>query len=74
MVDAIVKEISFLISVSDNLVLVCRRTTVFCVLNLYLATSLNSLISSNSCLVGSLGCCVYRVMSSAEIILLSFPI
>ena len=50
-----VNRILFLISFSDCSLLVYRETIEFCILNLYAATLLNSLISFNSLLMGSSG-------------------
>ena len=74
--DAILNGIAFLISLLDNVLLMCRNATDFCMLILYTATLMNSFISSNSFLVESLGFYIYirSCRLQTDYFISSFPV
>ena len=64
---AVVNGVVSLLSLSDFLLLVYKNaSSYFCVLILYPATLLNSLISPSNLLIESLGFSMYSIMSSAK--------
>ena len=72
--DAMVNGIIFLVSLSDSSLLVSKSTTNFYILIFYPATLLNSLMSSNSFLVASLGFSKYSICHLQTMTVYFFPI
>ena len=64
--DEMVNAITFLISLSDLLLFVYRKARDLCVLILYPVPLPNSLISSSSFLVASLGVSMYTIMVTCQ--------